>query len=57
LVPDIIGKDLIGTALSAPNSEVYKTVYCLPMINVSTTKGTGIVTSVPSDSPGFFSQP
>ena len=52
LVSDILGSDLIGTALTAPNSLVYKTVYCLPMINVSTKKGTGIVTSVPSDSPG-----
>eukprot|EP01080_Neovahlkampfia_damariscottae_P009492 gene9492-1698_t len=54
LVSDITGSDLIGTALSAPNSLVYKTVYCLPMINVSTKKGTGIVTSVPSDSPDDY---
>lgn len=46
----IKGQDLIGVALSAPLSH-YDKVYALPMTTVSMTKGTGIVTSVPSDSP------
>ena len=47
---DIKGLDLIGKALSAPLSK-YEKVYALPMLTVSMNKGTGIVTSVPSDSP------
>jgi leucyl-tRNA synthetase len=41
---------LIGLPLSAPLSK-YETVYALPMQTISMNKGTGIVTSVPSDSP------
>jgi leucyl-tRNA synthetase len=41
---------LIGKALSAPLAK-YEKVYALPMTTISMTKGTGIVTSVPSDSP------
>ncbi|KAI9592671.1 hypothetical protein BDF19DRAFT_450584 [Syncephalis fuscata] len=44
------GSDLIGTRVKAPLS-IYKEVYVLPMDNVLPTKGTGVVTSVPSDSP------
>ncbi|KAG6860497.1 hypothetical protein C0995_010483 [Termitomyces sp. Mi166 len=47
---EITGDKLIGTKINAPfslNSEVY----VLPMDNVLATKGTGVVTSVPSDSP------
>lgn len=44
------GQDLIGKALSAPLSK-YERVYALPMKTISMTKGTGIVTSVPSDAP------
>lgn len=46
----LTGVDLIGKALQAPLS-VYQKVYALPMKTISMTKGTGIVTSVPSDSP------
>jgi leucyl-tRNA synthetase len=46
----VTGQDLIGKALKAPLT-VYEKVYALPMKTISMTKGTGIVTSVPSDSP------
>ena len=36
--------------LKAPLTK-YEYVYALPMLTISMTKGTGIVTSVPSDSP------
>lgn len=46
--------DLIGVAVNAPLAAQYSTVYVLPMFCVSASKGTGIVTSVPSDSPDDF---
>jgi leucyl-tRNA synthetase len=50
---DIDGDDLIALPLSAPLSP-FEVVYSLPMFGVSMTKGTGIVTSVPSDSPDDY---
>jgi leucyl-tRNA synthetase len=47
------GRDLIGTALKAPLTP-YEKIYVLPMFIVNTAKTTGIVTSVPSDSPDDF---
>lgn len=47
------GQDLIGLPLSAPNSP-HETVYVLPMMNISMSKGSGIVTSVPSDAPDDY---
>ena len=44
------GQELIGLPLKAPMSK-YEVVYALPMLTVSMGKGTGIVTSVPSDAP------
>jgi leucyl-tRNA synthetase len=44
------GERLIGLRLNAPLS-VYPVVYALPMESIKMDKGTGIVTSVPSDSP------
>ena len=49
----IKGEELIGAKISAPLS-VYQEVYLFPMETISMTKGTGIVTSVPSDSPDDF---
>lgn len=49
----VLGKALVGTKVHAPLS-AYKDVYVLPMDNVLATKGTGIVTSVPSDSPDDY---
>ncbi|RKO97525.1 hypothetical protein CXG81DRAFT_9001 [Caulochytrium protostelioides] len=49
-VATLKGTELVGLPLSAPLS-CYDTVYSLPMENVLATKGTAVVTSVPSDSP------
>lgn len=40
----------MGLPLKAPNSS-YERVYSLPMMTISMLKGTGVVTSVPSDAP------
>jgi leucyl-tRNA synthetase len=47
---EVKGQELIGLALKAPLTK-YDKVYSLPMQTISMSKGTGIVTSVPSDSP------
>merc|ERR550514_2639141 len=48
-----MGKDLLGTKVCCPTS-VYKAVYVLPLLTIKMNKGTGIVTSVPSDSPDDY---
>ncbi|KAJ3796995.1 hypothetical protein GGU11DRAFT_102136 [Lentinula aff. detonsa] len=50
---EIDGSQLVGTRIRAPFS-INPEVYILPMDNVLATKGTGVVTSVPSDSPDDF---
>lgn len=50
----ISGKAIIGAKVGAPLSIYKEGVYVLPMDNVLATKGTGVVTSVPSDSPDDF---
>ncbi|GBG67828.1 hypothetical protein CBR_g949 [Chara braunii] len=50
---ELKGKDLIGVALSSPLS-VNPVIYALPMLTILTDKGTGIVTSVPSDAPDDY---
>lgn len=52
-VADVTGQELIGCPLKAPLSS-YEKVYCLPMPTISMGKGTGVVTSVPSDSPDDY---
>jgi leucyl-tRNA synthetase len=47
---ELRGTDLIGTPLSAPRA-LYDRIYVLPLLTILMTKGTGVVTSVPSDSP------
>lgn len=47
------GSELVGCRVKAPLS-VYEEVYVLPMDNVLANKGTGVVTSVPSDSPDDY---
>ena len=49
----VTGEKLLGTPLHAPLCK-YEKVYTLPMLTISMKKGTGIVTSVPSDSPDDF---
>ncbi len=53
LVREVKGKDIIGMALSAPLTP-YKTIYVWPMMTINMEKGTGVVTSVPSDSPDDY---
>ncbi|XP_068457332.1 leucine--tRNA ligase, cytoplasmic-like [Clinocottus analis] len=50
VVMEILGQDILGCALSAPLTS-YKVIYALPMLTIKEDKGTGIVTSVPSDAP------
>jgi len=52
-VCDVNGDDLVGLAVKAPLTS-YEKVYLWPMNTISMKKGTGIVTSVPSDSPDDF---
>ncbi|RLV91868.1 Leucine--tRNA ligase cytoplasmic [Spathaspora sp. JA1] len=49
----INGKDLVGSQIHAPLA-VLKDLRVLPMETVLATKGTGVVTCVPSDSPDDF---
>lgn len=50
---DVKGSDLIGLPLKAPNA-AYDRVYVLPLLTISMNKGTGVVTSVPSDAPDDY---
>jgi leucyl-tRNA synthetase len=47
------GQDLIGTPLKSPRC-LHERIYVLPLLTILMSKGTGIVTSVPSDSPTDF---
>ncbi|KAI1715217.1 tRNA synthetases class I (I, l, M and v) domain-containing protein [Ditylenchus destructor] len=47
------GSEMLGCALKAPLTS-YEKVYALPMLTVKDDKGTGVVTSVPSDAPDDF---
>ncbi|OAA46365.1 leucyl-tRNA synthetase [Metarhizium rileyi] len=51
---EILGADIVGTLVNAPLSCHKEGVRVLPMETVLPTKGTGVVTSVPSDSPDDF---
>jgi leucyl-tRNA synthetase family protein len=50
---DVVGRDLLGLPLKAPNAP-YERIYTLPLLTISMTKGTGLVTSVPSDAPDDY---
>jgi leucyl-tRNA synthetase len=50
---ELTGQDLMGLPLSAPNCP-HERIYVLPLLTILTNKGTGIVTSVPSDSPDDY---
>ncbi|KAL8335502.1 hypothetical protein RB598_009606 [Gaeumannomyces tritici] len=52
-VAELVGSDMVGTLVNAPLS-IHKQVRILPMETVKETKGTGVVTSVPSDSPDDY---
>ncbi|KAK9217321.1 hypothetical protein WN943_005947 [Citrus x changshan-huyou] len=50
---ELTGYDLIGLPLKSPLS-FNEVIYALPMLTILTDKGTGIVTSVPSDAPDDY---
>ncbi|XP_039630394.1 leucine--tRNA ligase, cytoplasmic-like [Polypterus senegalus] len=50
VVIELLGENILGCALHAPLTS-YKTIYALPMLTIKEDKGTGVVTSVPSDAP------
>ncbi|XP_060064776.1 leucine--tRNA ligase, cytoplasmic-like [Ylistrum balloti] len=50
---NLTGQDIMGAALSGPLSK-YQVIYTLPMLTIKEDKGTGVVTSVPSDAPDDF---
>jgi leucyl-tRNA synthetase len=47
------GSEIIGCGLTAPLTS-YPIIYALPMLTIKEDKGTGIVSSVPSDSPDDY---
>ncbi|CAH8473332.1 unnamed protein product [Schistosoma bovis] len=51
IVANFKGADLLGLKVKAPLSSYESGVFVLPMMSIRSSKGTGIVTSVPSDSP------
>jgi leucyl-tRNA synthetase len=53
LICTLSGMDVMGLPLVAPNA-TYDKVYTLPLLTISMTKGTGVVTSVPSDAPDDY---
>lgn len=53
ILTHILGQELMGVALSAPLTS-YKKIYVLPMLTIKEDKGSGVVTSVPSDSPDDY---
>jgi leucyl-tRNA synthetase len=53
-VVNILGSACVGTLVNAPLSFHKEGVRILPMESVLPTKGTGVVTSVPSDSPNDY---
>jgi leucyl-tRNA synthetase len=53
-VVDLLGSDLVGSLVDAPLSVHKDGVRILPMETVKPTKGTGIVTCVPSNSPDDY---
>ncbi|KAI0200376.1 leucyl-tRNA synthetase [Astrocystis sublimbata] len=53
-VVDLKGSDVVGTLVHAPLSVHEKGIRILPMATVKASKGTGVVTCVPSDSPDDY---
>jgi len=47
------GSELLGTPVNAPFT-AHERIYTLPLLTISMGKGTGVVTSVPSDSPDDY---
>ena len=53
ILMELTGQDIMGVGLKSPFS-TYDKIYTLPMLTIKEDKGTGIVTSVPSDSPDDY---
>lgn len=53
VVAELTGQDILGVALKAPLT-AFDRIYTLPMLTIKEDKGTGVVTSVPSDSPDDY---
>ena len=53
VVAEILGSELIGSKLFAPHAN-YDHINVLPMLTIKEDKGTGVVTSCPSDSPDDY---
>jgi leucyl-tRNA synthetase len=52
VILEFVGQDIMGLPLKAPLT-AFDRIYTLPMLTIKEDKGTGVVTSVPSDSPGM----
>jgi len=52
-VMKVKGRDLVGLPLKAPLTSLTP-IYTLPLLTISMRKGTGVVTSVPSDAPDDY---
>ena len=50
---ELTGQDIMGVGLRSPFAS-YDIIYTLPMLTIKEDKGTGVVTSVPSDSPDDY---
>jgi leucyl-tRNA synthetase len=50
---DLKGSDLLGLPVKSPRTP-HEHIYVLPLLTILTNKGTGIVTSVPSDAPDDY---
>lgn len=50
---NLTGQDIMGLPLKSPLTS-YSIIYTLPMLTIKEDKGTGVVTSVPSDAPDDF---
>eukprot|EP00472_Partenskyella_glossopodia_P008685 CAMPEP_0197519170 /NCGR_PEP_ID=MMETSP1318-20131121/4439_1 /TAXON_ID=552666 /ORGANISM="Partenskyella glossopodia, Strain RCC365" /LENGTH=1168 /DNA_ID=CAMNT_0043070003 /DNA_START=14 /DNA_END=3520 /DNA_ORIENTATION=+ len=53
IIGSVKGADLLGMAIAAPLCK-YEKVYTMPLLTISMGKGTGVVTSVPSDAPADY---
>lgn len=53
IISTFTGSELIGLPLKSPHAQ-FDQIFVLPLLTVSMSKGTGIVTSVPSDAPDDY---
>ncbi|RWS26990.1 leucine--tRNA ligase: cytoplasmic-like protein, partial [Leptotrombidium deliense] len=52
-IVELTGNDILGCKLKGPLTK-YDAIYALPMLTIKEDKGTGVVTSVPSDAPDDY---